>query len=393
MRIALFHHLPSGGALRLVAHSARLLAARGHEVGLFTFSSAEQAFAPWPLDGMRVVEPLDFRGVGRYRAYDRATASLARQIDVWRPDVVWVEKCRIFGHPPILTQLRSRTILHTHEPRRVRAIESLAPVSSPTDVTAIARTDSRGSAWATIQRMARLPGYLREGKGDREAIAAAGQVLTSSHFTVEWLRRAYGVSAQVLAPGIDTAIFTPNASVPRLPRVLSIGRLSPAKGHDFVVEVLAAIPAAERPALDIACDEAPAEERAKLEQLAARLQVSVTLHHRVTEPELVLLYQSARAVLCAAHREPFGLAPPEAMACGTPVIAVREGGFAETVADRITGYLLSRDVDTWARTLREFLADAALAARLGANGVERVRTNWSAEGWVARAAEVTGLAL
>jgi glycosyltransferase involved in cell wall biosynthesis len=40
--------------------------------------------------------------------------------------------------------------------------------------------------------------------------------------------------------------------------------------------------------------------------------------------------QRARAFLFAAV-EDFGIAPVEAMACGTPVIALRRGGAAETV--------------------------------------------------------------
>ena len=41
--------------------------------------------------------------------------------------------------------------------------------------------------------------------------------------------------------------------------------------------------------------------------------------------------QRARAFLFASI-EDFGIAPVEAMACGTPVIALRRGGAAETVA-------------------------------------------------------------
>lgn len=376
----------------MVAQSASLLTARGHEVGLFTFSSAEQEFAPWPLSGTRIVEPLDFRGAGRYRAYTRATAALAARIEGWRPDVVWAEKCRIFGHPPIVNQLRSPTILHTHEPRRVRAIEALAP-EAESSAGGGEKPVARRSAWQTVQRLTRIRSYVHEGQGDREAIQAAGRVLTSSRFTAEWLRRAYGVQAGVLAPGINTARFSPDPAVPRRPIVLSVGRLAAAKGHDFVLRVIAGLPAAERPALHIVCDDAPAAERQDLEAQAAQANVSVVVHHRIDEAALVDLYRSARAVLCAAHREPFGLAPPEAMACGTPVIAVREGGFVETVDDGVTGYLLPRDPVQWQHALRGLLQDDQRVALLGAQGVARVRAHWSAEGWVARAATTTGLAL
>src|SRR5205807_8676769 len=37
--------------------------------------------------------------------------------------------------------------------------------------------------------------------------------------------------------------------------------------------------------------------------------------------------------------EPFGLVMPEALACGTPVLAFREGSVAEIVQDGVTGFV------------------------------------------------------
>ena len=50
-------------------------------------------------------------------------------------------------------------------------------------------------------------------------------------------------------------------------------------------------------------------------------------------------------MLYTPHLEPFGLAAIEAMASGTPVVAVREAGPCETVVDGETGFLCERDPD------------------------------------------------
>ena len=53
---------------------------------------------------------------------------------------------------------------------------------------------------------------------------------------------------------------------------------------------------------------------------------------------------SARAFVFAAE-EDFGISPVEALACGTPVIAFRKGGAAETVEDGITGILFPEQTE------------------------------------------------
>ena len=56
----------------------------------------------------------------------------------------------------------------------------------------------------------------------------------------------------------------------------------------------------------------------------------------VDDAELRWLYENAEALVTAAHDD-FGLTPIEAMQFGTPVVAVDEGGFRETVVDGYNG--------------------------------------------------------
>ena len=76
--------------------------------------------------------------------------------------------------------------------------------------------------------------------------------------------------------------------------------------------------------------------------------------------------------------EPFGLAPLEASACGTPVVAVAEGGIRESLTHMESALLIpGRDPVALGRAVLSLLDNPELAIRLGERGRESVRTNWT----------------
>jgi glycosyltransferase involved in cell wall biosynthesis len=77
--------------------------------------------------------------------------------------------------------------------------------------------------------------------------------------------------------------------------------------------------------------------------LAADLRVRLRMITAAGDEDLADLYREADVTVCAAELEPFGLTALESIACGTPVVAVREGGFRESVDDGVTGLLVQPD--------------------------------------------------
>jgi len=116
-----------------------------------------------------------------------------------------------------------------------------------------------------------------------------------------------------------------------------------------------------------------------LRRLAARCGVKLELLLHVTDAELLHLYQRARAFVFASHYEPFGLAVLEAMACGTPVIAVAEGGPRETLIDGVTGVLLPREEALFAERLTRVLERPGFARSLSVEARRDVEQNWTWE--------------
>ncbi len=66
-------------------------------------------------------------------------------------------------------------------------------------------------------------------------------------------------------------------------------------------------------------------------------------------------------MLYTSQLEPFGLAPLEANSCGTPVVAVAEGGVRETIKDGLNGFLVDDEPEAIAQAIKLLLSDAELA--------------------------------
>jgi len=90
----------------------------------------------------------------------------------------------------------------------------------------------------------------------------------------------------------------------------------------------------------------PWEHRFFDAEIAPLLGDDVEYMGEVSHAEKVKLLGGARATLFPIRwNEPFGLVMIESMACGTPVLAFREGAAPEVVVDGSTGYLCTDETD------------------------------------------------
>ena len=65
------------------------------------------------------------------------------------------------------------------------------------------------------------------------------------------------------------------------------------------------------------------------------------------------------------------------MACGTPVVAFREGGFRESVIEGETGFLVEPTVEGLAEGIRKLSTDPELVERMGRRGWQEVAQRWT----------------
>jgi glycosyltransferase involved in cell wall biosynthesis len=202
--------------------------------------------------------------------------------------------------------------------------------------------------------------------------------LTNSYFSKESILRSYGLNSFVCYPGIDTDIFVP-LNIPKGDYVLTVGSCQPAKGYDFIIESLSYVSERVRPKLIIVSNFMDTAWKNYLQQLALHKGVELDVRNLVTDEELVALYNKAKLFVYAPYLEPFGLAPLEAMACGTPVVAVKEGGVRESVLHNETGILTERDERMFAEAISELLLDEQTRLQMSRRALEVIKTFWTLE--------------
>lgn len=383
MNIAIYHNLPSGGGKRALYEMTRRLAER-HAISVYTLSTADHEFCDLrPHCNQHIVSPfrtlpLARRPFGRLNQgirsadllrLDTLQRRIAAQIDQGGHDVVFVHNCRFSQSPGLLKFLRTPSVYYCQEPPRL-LYEPLA--------------ERPYNRFSQAQRVGNLvdpfPGfYLRLLRRlDRANMRSATTVLVNSHYSRETLYRTYGAFAHVGYLGVDTERFRP-LPLNKEQRVVSVGALTPLKGFDFVIRSLGHIEAARRPALTIISNSAIPAERGYLQELARDLDVQVDFHVGLSDDELVESYNRSLLTVYAPVMEPFGFVPLESMACGTPVVGVREAGVRETVIHGVTGVLTERDPHAFAAAVSEVLAEPAWAYQLGQNGLRHVQQAWTWE--------------
>ena len=146
---------------------------------------------------------------------------------------------------------------------------------------------------------------------------------------------------------IDLGRFADLAPTPGTsPFILGLSRFITYKRLDFVIETAIA---AGLPAKIVGGGALEPELRAQAE----RAPVPVEIVTGASDAAVAQLMADA-AVLVYPAVEDFGLVPVEAMAAGTPVLALDEAGTRETVIDGVTGYLMpGLDATAWAGRVEE----------------------------------------
>ena len=167
--------------------------------------------------------------------------------------------------------------------------------------------------------------YLR--KWDLNSAANVDFFIANSHHIAEKIERIYKRSAKVIYPPVDMDKF--EVGNQKEDYYLTASRMVPYKKLDLVVEAFNKMPDKNL----VVIGSGPEKDKLKSN---AESNIQIVGHQ--DREALKSFMQKAKAFVFAAE-EDFGIIVVEAMACGTPVIALNKGGVKESVIDGKTGLL------------------------------------------------------
>ncbi len=134
--------------------------------------------------------------------------------------------------------------------------------------------------------------------------------------------------------------FERDATAQQPIHLVAAGRLVDQKGFDVMIEALAL---ARKPHLDLTIlGDGP--ERAKLEQLALARGVAARVHFAGFQANPFAYFARADGFVLSSQYEGFPNVVLEALACGTPVIALPAPGGLREIVEHIDGCVLARDM-------------------------------------------------
>jgi glycosyltransferase involved in cell wall biosynthesis len=216
-----------------------------------------------------------------------------------------------------------------------------------------------------------------------------------SRFMCDRAATLYDLRMIPIYNGIDTDVFRPTQQVLGYeilrdlpgPLVTSPVRLDPSKGIDLLLDAFELV-ASLRPdaTLLITGNGSICHHLGMMNPYYEHLQRFVQLKeltHRVrfargifASADMPALYTQSDVCVMTSVTEGFGLGLAEALACETPVVAIRTEDLSEVFVDGDGGVYVERDAGDIAQCLLTLLGDGALRLRMGQIGRQHVAANF-----------------
>jgi phosphatidylinositol alpha-1,6-mannosyltransferase len=227
----------------------------------------------------------------------------------------------------------------------------------------------------------------------RAALRRADLLLAPSTYTVTKLNEMQGIPTDKIrclpwplgrefsSLAECPARLEPPPGFPRGRVILTVGRWASSeryKGADDLIRAVAQLHSVIPDLHLVAVGDG--DDLRRLQNLATETMTKDSVHflQGLSREKVAACYARSDVFALPSTGEGFGLVFLEAMAFGVPIVAAAAGGSTDLIENEINGLLVSpHDPEQLARALRRLLCDDALRSRLGRQGMEKVRNQYS----------------
>ena len=176
---------------------------------------------------------------------------------------------------------------------------------------------------------------------DVRTVREVTQFVANSQFVRDRIRRHYKRDSEVIAPFVDESFLQPPLEKSRNDEHVIVSALVPYKRVELAIDAFAGTPRKL----------AVIGSGPLLDRLRRTAPPNVSLLGYVSREKLIERLARARSLILPGV-EDFGITPLEAMALGTPVVALEEGGVLDSVVQGATGiFFESATVDALRKAL------------------------------------------
>lgn len=341
-----------GGTIVSVHGLAAALAARGHDVHVYTTSvdgpddSAVPHGVPVVLDGVKVwyFRSPSFRRI--YRSPDLYQALTASIADF---DIVHTHAIFLWPLWAAARAARRAGVPYVVSPRGMLERDLISQKSAFIKGLWIAAIERRN-----LEQAAAI--HVTSAREAEEAAAFGFQLPAMREIP-------NGVDLQVTGGAASAEV---SAITGGTPFVLFLGRINWKKGLDRLLAATARVPGVK---LVLAGNDED-DYRFTVQEVAARVGVAsrVIFTGAVHGADKAALLAHAQMLVLPSYSENFGNVVIEAMAAGCPVIVTPEVGVAPAVIETGAGWVVDGDAATLAGAMTQLIANPGLRAEMGAKG-------------------------
>jgi len=174
------------------------------------------------------------------------------------------------------------------------------------------------------------------------------RIVTNSMNTQKRIQKYFCRDSVIVYPPVDTSRFEYKEYGDFW---LSVNRLYPEKRVELQIDAFREMP--DQKLIIVGGYAAGDHASGYATKLMTEIPENIILMGSVSEEKLLELYATCKGHITTALDEDFGMTPIEAMAAGKPTVAVKEGGYLETVLDGVTGLLVEPDVPSIVKAIKE----------------------------------------